>query len=338
MSHSGVTSAGSTTIPGGGTGQSARRAVATTGSTLHRVLRDELSFVDVDGVTVSYRRWLPDGEPRARVVVVHGASEHSGRYTRLGGVLTDEGYAVHALDLRGHGRTAASTGKGCIGPRGMAGVLDDVGELVALASAALGDRPLVLFGHSMGSLVVQAFVEQRDNDVAAYVLSGTMGPSETPDELVEGIRQAVDAGMADEPLELLGGLNAAFEPARTSYDWLSRDPGEVDAYIEDPLCGDDVPLTYGYVAAMLETTASVMVPDGIARIPKHMPVLLLTGEADPVSNGAAQVRALETQLRQAGLDVTAIYYAGARHELLNETNRDEVHGDLVAWLDRVTAA
>jgi alpha-beta hydrolase superfamily lysophospholipase len=301
------------------------------------VLRDELSFVDVDGVTVFSRHWLPDAKPRAAVVVVHGASEHSGRYGRLARVLTGEGYAVHALDLRGHGRTAASTGKGCIGPRGMAGVLDDVGQLVALAAADLGDRPVVLFGHSMGSLMVQAFVEQRDHDVAAYALSGTMGPSETPAELVEGIRQAVDAGMADQPLDLLGGLNAAFEPARTGYDWLSRDPEEVDAYIADPLCGDDVPLTYGYVAAMLETTATAMVPDGIARTPKHMPVLLLTGEVDPASNGAAQVRVLETQLRQAGLDVTAIYYPDARHEVLNETNRDEVHADLVAWLDRVTA-
>jgi alpha-beta hydrolase superfamily lysophospholipase len=299
---------------------------------------EELSFVDDDGVDVFYRRWQPDGEPRAAVVVVHGASEHSGRYGRLADVLTADGYAVYALDLRGHGRTAASTGKGCIGPRGMDGVLDDVGELAALAAADLGNRPLVLFGHSMGSLVVQAFVEQRENDLAAYALSGTMGPAETPTDMVEGIRQAVDAGMADEALDMLGGLNAAFEPARTSYDWLSRDPHEVDEYIEDPLCGEDLPLTYGYVAAMLETTATVMAPDGIARVPKHLPVLLLTGEADPVSNGAAQARELEKRLRHAGLDVTAIYYADARHEVLNETNRDEVHADLLAWLGRVTAA
>lgn len=299
---------------------------------------EELSFVDVDGVAVFYRHWLPDGEPRAAVLVVHGASEHSGRYMRLAGVLTGEGYAVYALDLRGHGRTAASTGKGRIGPRGMDGVLDDVGELAALAAADLGNRPLVLFGHSMGSLVVQAFVEQRGHDLAAYALSGTMGPAEPAGELVEGVRQAVDAGMADEPLDLLGGLNAAFEPARTNYDWLSRDPQEVDQYIEDALCGDDLPLTYGYVAAMLETTATVMAPDGIARIPKHLPVLLLTGENDPVSNAGDQVRELEKQLRGAAVEVTARYYPGARHEVLNETNRDEVHADLLAWLERATSA
>ena len=164
-----------------------------------------------------------------------------------------------------------------------------------------------------------------------------MGPAETASELAEGLRQAIDAGMVDEPLDMLGGFNAGFEPARTAYDWLSRDADEVDTYIADPLCGDDLPLTYGFVAAMLETVAEVMEPAGIARVPDHLPVLLLTGEADPVSNGAAQVRELEKRLRDAGLDVTARYYAGARHEVLNETNRDEVQGDLLAWLERVTS-
>jgi alpha-beta hydrolase superfamily lysophospholipase len=299
---------------------------------------DELTFVDPDGVEVFYRRWTPDSEARAVVLFVHGASEHSARYGRVAEVLTGEGYAVYAPDLRGHGRTSGSTGPGRIGPRGMQGVLDDIGELGARARADCADRPIVLFGHSMGSLVVQAFVEQRGEDVTAYVLSGTMGPMEGVSELADGIRQAVDAGMADDPLDLLGGFNAAFEPARTTYDWLSRVPDEVDKYIADPLCGDDLPLTYGFVAEMLETIASVMEPAGIARVPKHLPVLLLTGDADPVSNGSVQVRELEKHLRDAGLDVTAKYYAGARHEVLNETNRDEVHADLVAWIDRVTPA
>lgn len=299
---------------------------------------DELTFVDGDGVTVFFRRWLPKGAPRAAVVVAHGASEHSGRYARAAEVLTGAGYAVYALDLRGHGRTAASTGPGRIGPRGMDGVLDDVGEVIGLARGDVGDRPLVLFGHSMGSLVTQAFVEQRDHDLAAYVLSGTMGPTDEAAELAAGIREAVDAGMADEPLDILGAFNAGFESPRTPYDWLSRDPDEVDKYVADPLCGDDLPLTYGYVAEMLETISTAMEPEGITRVPKHVRVLLLTGDADPVSNAGVQARELEQRLRDAGLDVTAKYYAGARHEILNETNRDEVHRDLVTWLDRVTEA
>jgi alpha-beta hydrolase superfamily lysophospholipase len=152
-----------------------------------------------------------------------------------------------------------------------------------------------------------------------------------------GMRAAIDAGMADEPLDALAGYNASDELTRTSYDWLSRDEDEVDKYIADPLCGDDNPLTYGYVAVLLETIADVMEPHAIARIPNGMPVLLLTGDRDPVSENGAQVRELERRLRDQGLDVTARYYAGARHEVLNETNRDEVHRDLVEWLDRVSA-
>src|SRR5262249_21174952 len=163
----------------------------------------------------------PDGEVRAAVVVVHGASEHSGRYARLADVLGDAGYAVYALDLRGHGRTADSTGRGRIGPRGMDGVLDDVGELVARARGQPPNVPLVLFGPAMGSLVAQAFVERHGDGVDAYVLSGTMGPLDGAADLAAGIREAVDAGMADEPLDMLGGFNAGFEPARTSFDWLS---------------------------------------------------------------------------------------------------------------------
>lgn len=296
---------------------------------------DELTFVDADGIEVFYRRWVPD-DVRAVVVVVHGASEHSARYARMAEHLGRAGYAVYALDLRGHGRTADATGPGRIGPRGMEGAIDDVRELVRHARAEHPGVPVVAFGHSMGALITQAFVEQHGDDVDACVLSGSMGVMPAAAELAAGIREAVDAGMADEPLDLLGGFNAAFEPARTPYDWLSRDPDEVDKYVADPLCGDDLPLTYGFVAGMLETGASAMTPEGIAGVPKDLPVLLVTGEADPVSDGAAQVRTLEQRLRDVVDDVEARYYPDARHELLNETNRDEVQADLLAWLDRVT--
>lgn len=298
---------------------------------------DELTFVDADGFEIFYRRWVPEGDVRAVVVIVHGASEHSGRYARVAEILTAEGYAVYALDLRGHGHTAASTGPGRIGPRGMDGVLDDVRDLIGRARSEHGDCPVVLFGHSLGSLVAHAFVQAHGDDVDAYVLSATMGPTDATPELAAGIRAAVDGGMADEPLNILDGFAGDGEATRTKFDWLSRDPEEVDKYIADPWCGDDLPLTYGFVAAMLESITAAQEAEGIARVPKRLPVLLVTGEEDPVSDGGVQVRVVEQHLRDAGLDVTAKYYPGARHELLNETNRDEVHADLVAWLGGVTS-
>src|SRR3954452_9908263 len=119
---------------------------------------DEFTFLSTDGVEVFARRWLPSGSPHAAVVIVHGAAEHSGRYARVAEVLQGEGDAVYALDLRGHGQTAGSTGRGRIGPSGMAGVLADVEALVRRVHSEADQVPVVLFGHSMGSVVVQAFM------------------------------------------------------------------------------------------------------------------------------------------------------------------------------------
>ena len=293
---------------------------------------DEFTLEGIDGVEVFCRRWLPPAEPRAAVVLVHGAAEHSGRYARVAEVLQAEGHAVYALDLRGHGRTARATERGRIGAGGMPGVVADLEALVRLARSEVGDSPVFVLGHSMGSVVVQALVVRAPDPVNGYVLSGTMGPTEGTDEFLAGLRAALDAGMADEPLVAPSGYGDSLEAGRTSYDWLSRDADEVDKYIDDPWCGDDNPLTYGYVAAVLETIADVMEPGAIAQIPPRLPVLLLTGDADPVSENGAHVRELERRLREARLDVTARYYPGARHEVLNETNRDEVHADLLAWL------
>lgn len=291
----------------------------------------DATFNDSDGIDVFYRSWRI-GQPRGTVVIAHGASEHSGRYGRFAAALNEAGFDSYAIDHRGHGRTADSTGKGIIGARGTDGVLDDLGLLIDIAHAG-SSAPVVLFGHSMGSIFTQAFVERRSADLAGYVLSGCPGPlAEGFGELLEGVIAAAEGGMADEPLDVLGGFNDAFEPARTPYDWLSRDEAEVDAYIADPLCGDGVPLTYGYVASMLGASSEVMTPAGVASTPSNLPVLLVTGEQDPVGGMGVQVRELEGSLRAAGLAVTAHYYADARHELLNETNRDQVTADIVAWL------
>ena len=134
---------------------------------------EQKSLTADDGVEIFYRRWVPDGEVRAVVLVVHGASEHSARYARFASVLNDEGYAVLAPDLRGHGRTASSTGTGRLGERGMEGVFADLDFVVDVARAEFSPAPIVLFGHSMGALVAQAYVERSGDRLAAFVLSGS---------------------------------------------------------------------------------------------------------------------------------------------------------------------
>ncbi len=296
------------------------------------MIHEETTLDDPHGVEIFYRRWLPDADPRAIVLVLHGMSEHSGRYGRFAEALVGADLAVYALDHRGFGRTSAITGPGKTGPGGFDGVLGAIRSLHEQAVADLGDIPVIVFGHSMGSMFVQAYVE-RHHDFAGFILCGTSGPSDELGDMVEGLKAVVEAGAGDEPLDALGAFNEPFEPARTPYDWLSRDEAEVDAYIADPMCGDGNPVTAGFVAGLLDLVFTAGQPEALASITTDTPVLLVTGEADPVSNGAVNVRQLEQAYRDTELAVTAHYYPEARHEILNETNRDEVTADIVAWID-----
>lgn len=293
---------------------------------------EESTFTDDDGVEVFYRYW-PAADAKGAVVIAHGASEHSGRYDRFARALNAAGWAALAPDHRGHGRTGASTGAGRMGPGGGGGLVGDLRQSVAIATERVDGRPVVLFGHSMGSMITQAYVTRGATGLAGYALSGPLGVVEGADEMVTGMRAAVEAGMGDETIDLLGSYNSAFEPSRTPFDWLSRDDTEVDAYIADPLCGDGNPLTYGFVADLLELAAPAVEPAAIATIPP-IPVLIVAGRMDPAGDMTKNVVVLEDRLKAAGLAVTAHYYEGARHEVLNETNRDEVTADITSWLGR----
>jgi alpha-beta hydrolase superfamily lysophospholipase len=288
-----------------------------------------------DSSAVVYRRWLPGGEPRGTLQIVHGASEHSGRYGRLAAALTARGLAVYALDLRGHGRTAESSGVGRYGGSGVDTVLDDVAGLCRVMTDEHPGVPRLLLGHSMGSIVALAAAERNGDDLDGLALSGPLGVSSGLADTVTALEAAVAAGMGDQALDTLGQFNEAFEPARTRYDWLSRDPAEVDAYVADPLCGDEMPLTYGYAAGMFGLSVRAATAEGVAQLPEGLPVLLLSGERDPLGGTAASaVRALARLLRDRGLPVEQHVYPEARHEIFNETNRDEVTADLLAWVDR----
>lgn len=298
----------------------------------------ETTLNDEQDVEIFYRRWLPEtGDPRSVVLVLHGMSEHSGRYARFAEALIADGHAVFALDHRGFGRTSAVTGMGKTGPGGFDGVLGAIRSLQDTAAAEFPDLPVIVFGHSMGSMFTQAYV-QRHHDLAGFILSGSAAPAPELAELLTGIEAIVEAGAGDDPIDALGSFNEAFAPARTDYDWLSRDDAEVDKYIADPMCGDGNPVTASFLAGMLGLLRDAGTPEAVASIPDGTPALLVTGEADPVSNGGEAVRTLEGMYRDAGVDVTAYYYPEARHELLNEVNRDEVTADIVRWIDELVNA
>ena len=288
----------------------------------------------VDHVRVVYRRWLPEGGPRAALQIVHGASEHSGRYGRLAGTLTNRGIAVYAMDLRGHGRTAESSGVGRYGGSGVDTVLHDVAGLDRVIADEHPGIPRFSLGHSVGSIVALAAAERSGADLAGLILSGPLGVNPELADAVTALEAAVEAGAGDQAVDILGPMNQTFEPARTRYDWLSRDPAEVDAYIDDPLSGEDIPLTAAYVAEMFGLSLRAATAEGVAQLPDGLPVLLLSGQRDPVGGEeASQVNALAELMRRRGLAVDQHVYPDARHEVFNETNRDEVIADLLDWLE-----
>jgi alpha-beta hydrolase superfamily lysophospholipase len=288
------------------------------------------TFVDAHGIEVFARWWTID-DPRGLVVISHGASEHSGRYDRFARALNAAGYAAVAVDHRGHGATGRSTGPGIMGPPGGVAVVDDLHELRAAAEAAVGPVPVFLFGHSLGSLIGLAYLLDHSAGLAGAVLCGLPLDVETAAATGPVLEGFAAAGLRDEPVaDLLAGNNAAFEPARTSFDWLSRDPAEVDAYVADPQCGDGNPLTYGYLIDLFEVVGPA--PGRLGEI--ACPVLLIAGDRDPAAGDGAHPTALAKALTAAGVRNDLTLYPGARHELLNETNRDEVTADVVGWLDR----
>ncbi len=282
------------------------------------------TFTAGDGTQIAAVRWSPEGSPRAIVQLAHGMGEHSLRYRRLAASLTDHGYVVYADDHRGHGRTAAGPDDlGHFGPGGWQGVVDDLGTLAALAREDHPGLPLVLLGCSMGSFALQCYVVDHSGELEGAVLSGTTA--------LDVIAGALDPSR---PADLTA-FNAPFEPARTPYDWLSRDPDEVDAYIADPFCGFGV--DGEALGGMIGWAGDLADPDRLAAIADDLPIYVLSGDADPLAGGGALVQMVVDRYREAGVaDVELHLYPGARHEVFNETNRDEITDELLVWLDRVT--
>jgi alpha-beta hydrolase superfamily lysophospholipase len=286
---------------------------------------------------LTVHRWLPEGKPKAAVQIAHGLAEHGARYARLAEALCGAGYAVYAGDHRGHGLTAKSPED--LGffaeSEGWNACISDLRQLNAHVAAEQSGAPVFLMGHSLGSFMAQHFIGQFGWTLAGAVLSATSG--KPPAIAAAGAmiarleRRRIGPRGRSALLNalLFGQFNRPFAPARTAFDWLSRDAAEVDKYVADPLCGF-VP-TVQLFLDMLDGVKQASSAACQGGIPKSLPVYIFNGGADPV---AANVSQLLAAYEAQGLrSVTHKVYEGARHECLNETNRDEVTAGLIAWLD-----
>lgn len=292
-----------------------------------------------DGKKLFVRRFLPDGGAKAVLHLSHGMAEHSARYARLAGALTEAGYAVYVNDHRGHGQTAATPAELGVFQGGLNRVLDDLVELLALEHQAHPGLPQVLMGHSMGSFFAQSLMQTHGDRLKAVVLSGSSGK---PNALASAGRYVARLErLRLGPLGHSGVLralsfdafNKPFNPKPTKFEWLSRDRAEVDAYAADPLCGFEVSVELW--VELLDLLRDIALPARQARIPKGLPIYVFSGSDDMASERTKSLGQLLAALDRAGLtDVSHRFYEGARHETLNELNRDEVTRDLLAWLDK----
>jgi len=288
-----------------------------------------------DGTSFHCYQW-GSPNPRALVQIVHGVAEHAERYAPFAEKLVAHGFEVFADDHRGHGRTAGSNPGNMGAANALERVCQDVVQLSRHARAEFPGLPLVLFGHSMGSLISQLILPAHGELYDAVVLSG----SPDFDDLVQA-RPMIDMAVAqagrDAPAtELQAGMFGAFlegiDEPRTPFDWLSRDAKEVDKYVADPLCGFEMTLgSFQDIAAAAERGLATPVA---ARVPTRLPMLIFSGARDPANKMGAVTGRLYDRYTGAGLTrVRKHVYAGGRHEMLNETNREEVMNDIVTWID-----
>lgn len=300
------------------------------------------TFKSDEGMDIYVYNWRPDEEIQIKGVVqiAHGMAETAARYERFAKVLTDNGYIVYIHDHRGHGNTAKTIENlGYLAEKdGFKWLVEDVHKLSEIIKKENPALPLFLFGHSMGSFVTQRYIMLYGKELKGTILSGSNGKQGPILNIGAFLakREAKRNGRKAQSSKLdklsFGSFNNAFKPNRTAFDWLSRDNDEVDKYIKDPFCG--TVFTCGFFYDFLSGLKEIEKDENIALVPKDLPVFIFAGDKDPVGkNGKGIIRLFNTYKKFNIKDVTYKLYKDGRHEMLNESNRDEVMSDVINWLN-----
>ena len=286
---------------------------------------ERFHFTSTDGLSIACAKWGGQHEPRGVIQISHGLGEHIGRYAELATVLVEDELVVYGNDHRGHGLTAKpSDSFGDFGPAGFDQLVEDMVSLRVIAKDEHRGKPYILLGHSMGSFAAQQFVLDHSHSIDGLALSGSGA--------LDGLARLAQSVAAGEDLMKL--MNAGFEPARTSSDWLSRDNAEVDAFINDPLCFPS--LKPESMQSFLDAFPRLADPREIRKVQDDLPLYIFSGSDDPVGQKLEGVRVLIDRYRSAGLtSIAQDFYSGGRHEMLHEINRRDVITNLLVWLSGI---
>ncbi len=302
-----------------------------------------------DGAEIAVNRWIPDSIEDIKGVVQlhHGLAEHSLRYDRLGSILAENGWVLNAYDMRGHGKTAENAekkGTGIFGKLadkdGFNRVVDDLHEIIDNVKKDFAGKKTVLLGHSFGSFVSQGYIEKYGNDINACILCGTAGPNPAlvaVGKIAANIVKSVKGPDSIVPLlskMAFGSYNKRIKNPSSPNSWLSANELNVQMYEADQWCG--FPLTTSFFCDMLSGLSQIHKLPNIKAIPNELPVFFIFGSEDPVGSYGESIRKLHKIYQDKGMKKVYIKeYAGDRHEILNEDDKESVEADIIGWISNI---
>ena len=303
-------------------------------------MRTDFYFDSCGAGQIHCCRWMPEGEPRAVLQIVHGIAEFIERYDDFACYMAKQGILVVAEDHMGHGKSINGDGIQGYFHGGWFGAVEDTYNLLRMTREAYPDVPYILFGHSMGSFMARTILcKYPDSGISAAIICGTgWQPAFALPALirvVEGICKKVGETNPSQQLQgmIFGSYNSKVEHPRTPYDWLTRDAKIVDAYIDHPLCGFTA--SSGLLRDMMKGIHYIEQPRNLAAMRKDLPVFFIAGGDDPVGSYGKGIHQSAKAFQKAGMtDVSVRIYPLCRHEILNEINKEEIYEDVLVWIEK----
>ena len=299
-------------------------------------------FSGFNGLQLPAILWLPDGEPCRILQIAHGMTEHIGRYEAFAEAMTAQGIAVAGYDLRGHGQNPSEPDVASFGENGWEASLEDMHLFFEVLSARFPGVPHDMLGFSLGSFLLREYLVRWNEGVSRAIIMGTgHQPAAVLSVMMAIVQGQIKKGGFDNTTDLVrklsfGTYNQRFKPNRTQSDWLCADSAQLDAYLADPPCRRDISsgLFWQLLGAMKRTGSKA----ACSTWKKELPVLLISGQDDPVGDCGKGVQAVKKLLDSAGLkDVTLHLIPGARHILLDEHESgaaDEAIRIMSDWLKK----
>jgi len=297
------------------------------------------TYLSSTGAKLNLYSYTPAKEARAIIHIAHGMVEHASRYSRFANELCKSGYAVYSHDIRGHGHTEAQDAPQGVFAKsnGFQVILKDQSDVISLAKERHPNKPIICFGHSLGSIINLNFAlryPQLVNGLACWNSGIETGLVPKASRLILSLESTFRNPQLPSLIAWklsFGAWNSKFKPNRTDFDWLSQDENEVDLYVNDSLCGFEASISMW--RDILDGVFYAGNKKNIMKLDKQLPVHIVGGANDPCTNYGKDMEKLALKLKKNGhLDVISNILNFTRHESLNEINRDQTIKQFIEWL------